>query len=119
MPRPVIISQAAERDIESILVWSHERFGEQARLRYEAILCQAIVDVAEDPDRVGCHLRPEIAANARTYHHWHSRSRVLATKLRVSKPRHLLLIRVCDDGRIEIGRVLHDSMDLDRYLPEA
>ena len=117
MSRHVIIAPAAQRDVEAILIWTHERFGEQARLRYEAILCQAIVDVAEDPDRTGCHLRPEVAANARTYQLWHSRNRV-ASKPRVSQLRHFLLFRTRDDGCIEIGRVLHDSMDLNRYLPD-
>jgi toxin ParE1/3/4 len=117
MSRHVIIAAAAQRDVESILAWTHEHFGEKARLRYEAILCQAIVDVAENPDRTGCHLRPEVAAGARTYHLWHSRDRV-ASKPRVSHPRHFLLFRTRDDGRIEIGRVLHDSMDFNQYLPE-
>ena len=117
MSRPVIIAPTAQRDVESILVWTHEHFGELARLRYEAILCQAIVDVAENPDRTGCHLRTEIAAGVRTYHLWHSRNRVIS-KPRVNQPRHFLLFRTRDDGHIEIGRVLHDSMDLNRYLPE-
>ena len=36
------LSVAAERDIVSILTWTHEHFGEQARLRYEALLVQAM-----------------------------------------------------------------------------
>jgi toxin ParE1/3/4 len=43
---PLVIAPAAEHDIESILIWTHEHFGEQARLRYEALLVQAIVNVA-------------------------------------------------------------------------
>ena len=35
MPR-YVISTAPDRDIESILVWTHERFGPSVRLRYEA-----------------------------------------------------------------------------------
>jgi toxin ParE1/3/4 len=49
MPR-VTLAPAAEEDIARILAWSHEHFGEQARLRYETLLTQAIVDVAEDPE---------------------------------------------------------------------
>ena len=44
-----VISPAAERDMQSILEWTHERFGQQGRLRYEALLVSAIVDVADDP----------------------------------------------------------------------
>jgi plasmid stabilization system protein ParE len=30
---------------------------------------------------------------------------------RIRKPRHFLLYRVAGDGSLEIGRVLHDSVD--------
>jgi toxin ParE1/3/4 len=74
--------------------------------------------VVEDPDRIGSHKRPEIAAAARTYHLWHSRNRVAKRVGRVKSPRHFLLYRMRPDGQIEIGRVLHDSMDLERHLPD-
>ena len=117
MPR-FVISPAAERDIESILAWTHERFGASGRRRYEALLVCAILDVADDAERTGSRNRPEIAAAARTYHLYHSRNRVETATGRVRHPRHFLLYRTCEDGRIEIGRVLHDSMDLARHLLE-
>jgi toxin ParE1/3/4 len=113
-----VLSPAALRDIESILAWTHEQFGVSGRLRYEALLVQAILDVADDAERAGSQKRPEIAPAARTYHLYQSRNRVEAAAGRVRHPRHVLLYRVCDDGRIEVGRVLHDSMDLSRHLPE-
>lgn len=115
---PFVIAPAAQRDIESILAWTHEQFGEQARLRYEALLIQAILDVAEDPQRPGSHDRTEVARGVRTYHVWHGRLRVLPTAKRVKNPRHFLLYGVGRDGRVHLGRVLHDSMDLDRHLPD-
>ena len=118
MPR-FVISPAAERDIQSILAWTHERFGLQARLRYEALLVRAVLDVADDPGRTGSQTRPEIAPAARTYHLWHSRDRVEPASDRVRRPRHFLLYRTRDDGRVEIGRVLHDRMDLAQHLPDA
>jgi toxin ParE1/3/4 len=118
MPR-YVLSPAAQRDIESILAWTHEQFGASARLRYEALLVQPILDVAEDAERAGSQKRPEITPESRTYHLYHSRNRVEATAGRVRHPRHLLLYRVCGDGQIEIGRVLHDSMDFSQHLPEA
>ena len=90
----------------------------QARLRYEALLARAILDVADDPDRVGSYTRPEIAPEARTYHLWHSRNRIEPVSERVHHPRHFLLFRKCGEGPIEIGRVLHESVDLARHLPE-
>jgi toxin ParE1/3/4 len=112
------LSPQAEQDIEAILVWTHEQFGEKARLRYEALPTRAILDVAESPERAGSHHRPEIAPSARTYHLRHSRDRVRKALGRVQRPRHFLLYRITAAGDIEIGRVLHDGMDLNRHLPE-
>jgi toxin ParE1/3/4 len=123
--RPVVdamaryaISAAAERDIHGILAWTHEHFGLQGRLRYEALLVGAILDVADDPQRPGSQIRPEIHPAARTYHLRHSRDRVEPAGDRVRNPRHFLLYRVRDDGRVEIGRVLHERMDLAQHLPK-
>jgi len=62
------LSPLAEQDMETILEWTHEEFGEKARIRYEALLTRAIMDVTEAPERMGSHDRPEIAAGARTCH---------------------------------------------------
>jgi toxin ParE1/3/4 len=114
--RSYVVAPAAQRDIESVLAWTHEHFGEQMRLRYEALLAQAILDVAARPDRGGSLSRPEITGAARTYHLVHSRTRVSGVG-RVKHPRHFLLYRIRADGQVEIGRVLHDSMDLERHRP--
>jgi len=113
-----VLSPAAQRDIRAILVWTHERFGERGRMRYELLLVQAIHDVAESPYRTGVQARPEIADTARTYHLRHSRDRVNPPEDRVHKPRHFLLFRVTESGRVEIGRVLHDQMDIQQHLPD-
>ncbi len=115
--RRCIVSPGAEQDIESILRWTDEHFGERARLRYEAVLAEAIADLAKDPERPGSQQRPEIAPGARTYHLWHSRKQVAASRGRIRQPRHLILFRVRGDGDVEISRVLHDSMDLATQLP--
>ena len=112
------LSPAAERDITAILAWTHEHFGERARLRYEALLIQAIVDVAEQPDRLGSASREELSTNVRTYHLWHSRNRADKAVGRVRRPRHFLIYRLTDENQMEIGRVLHDTMDLPAHLPD-
>lgn len=117
MPR-FRLSPQAVRDIEIILAWTHEEFGEEARRRYETLLAKAMTDVAESPNRAGSHDRPEIAPTARTYHLRHSRDRVAKSTGKVRRPRHFLLYRISDDGNIDIGRVLHDGMDLKRHLPD-
>lgn len=112
------LSPLAEGDLEEILAWSHEHFGEQGRLRYEALIAQAILDVADDFRRPGCRSRPELAPGALTYHLLNSRDHVPRSQGRVRNPRHFLLVRLAADGRLEIGRVLHESMDLTRHLPD-
>ena len=87
-------SPRAETDIAAILEWTHENFGEKARVRYEALLVRAIRDVAEAPERAGSRARPEIAGEARTYHLRHSRDRVERSVGRVKRPRHFLLYRI-------------------------
>jgi toxin ParE1/3/4 len=78
----------------------------------------AILDVSDEPERAGSYHRPEIADSVLTYHLQHSRDRVSSSMAKVSHPRHFLLYRVRPDGQVEIGRVLHESMDLDRHLLE-
>ncbi len=97
------LSPLAEQDIETILEWTHEEFGEKARIRYEALLTRAIMDVTEAPERMGSLNRPEIAAAARTYHLRNSRDRVKKSIGRVQRPRHFLLYRTTDDGKVEGG----------------
>ncbi len=116
--RPYRVSPRAERDIEAILARTHEELGEKARVRYEALLIRAMLDVAESPERAGSQDRREIAASARTYHIRRSRDRVKKSIGKVKRPRHFLLYRTLASGPVEIGRVLHDGMDLKRHLPE-
>lgn len=111
-----VLSPAAERDIESILAWTHEQWGESMRLRYEALLVRAILDIVEKPQRGGSHSRQDLGENVRTYHLAHSRARVKGIG-RVKRPRHFLLYRL-QGGQVEIGRVLHDTTDSRRHLPE-
>lgn len=117
--RPYLVTAAAQRDIESILPWTREHFGEEGKLRYKALLAQAVNDVAEDPGRAGTQVRSEIDSQAHTYHLWHRRRRVRRSLGGVKSPRHFLLFRVQDDGSVEIIRVLHDHMDLAKQLDEA
>lgn len=112
------LSPSAERDIEQILRWTHQEFGESIRLRwYEELLIQAILDLSEDPNRAGNKQRPELSSEARTYHLLNSRNRVSRSVGRIRKPRHFLVYRVVAEGEIQIGRVLHKSMDFIQHLP--
>ena len=61
--------------------------------------------------------RIEFSGHTRTYHLSMSRTRV--TGARVKEPRHFLLYRRRQDGAVQVVRILHDSQDQDRHLPEG
>jgi toxin ParE1/3/4 len=113
----VIIAPRAQDDIEGILAWTLENFGPQTLERYAKLIQTAIEDVGEDPELAGSVHRPEIAKGCRTYHLFHSRKRAGRRGQRVRNPRHLLLYRKRSDETVEIGRVLHDTMDFEEHLP--
>jgi toxin ParE1/3/4 len=114
----VIIAPKARGDIASILAWTEENFGPQTLRRYGKLMATAIQPVAANPELAGSCARPEIADHCRTYHLFFSRKSAGQVGDRISRPRHFLLYRVTESGIVEIGRVLHDSMELQAHLPE-
>lgn len=116
------IASTAKDDIEDLLAWSEERFGVAARQRYEALLSRALLDIAEDMARPGVRTRPELGANVFSYHLFFSRERATEragrASARVLRPRHFLVGRIAAPGLVDILRVLHDSMEASRHLPE-
>jgi toxin ParE1/3/4 len=114
----VIIAPKARADIEDILTWTREDFGAPTLRRYAKLLATAIEEVAANPEVAGSSPRPEIADHCRTYHLFFSRKTAGRAGDRIRRPRHFLLYRVTEAGIVEIGRVLHDSMDLEAHLPE-
>jgi toxin ParE1/3/4 len=114
----VIIAPKARSDIASILAWTEENFGPQTLKRYAKLIATAIEQIAENPERVGSSQRPEIAVHCRTHHLYFSRKTAGQAGDRIRQPRHLLLYRVIESNTLEIGRVLHDSMDLQTNLPD-
>ncbi len=111
------LALAARSDIVDILAYTEQNFGELARRRYERLLTTAIRDVAAEPERIGTVARPELGEHVRTFHLRHSRDRAKDQTGIIVRPRRLLLYRLVDADWIDIGRVLHDSMELERHLP--
>jgi toxin ParE1/3/4 len=114
----VIIAPKARSDIASILAWTEENFGPLILKRYAKLIATAIEQVAENPELAGSSQRPEITEHCRTYHLYFSRKSAGRAGDRIRKPRHFLLYCVAESNIVEIGRVLHDSMDLLANLPE-
>lgn len=107
------LTHAAQADIASILAWSHDQFGEEARKRYEALIATAIRDAATRSDEVGRTVRPELGEGVFSWHL--AQSRIHSRGGNVHRPRHFLVCRP-DGDVLVIGRVLHDAMELRRHL---
>lgn len=107
------LTHTAQTDISSILAWSHDQFGEEARKRYEALMTTAIRDAATRSDDVVRKDRPELGDGGFSWHLAHSRIRSPGGNVR--RPRHFLICRY-DGDVLVVGRVLHDAMELRRHL---
>lgn len=104
--RRIVVSQRAQDDLAEIAAWTAEKFGDrQAGLYVDATL-DTIDDLLSSPARG--KTRDEIGEGLRSLH--------------MAKPgrrgRHLLLYRE-DTETLTILRILHDSMELNRHLPDA
>jgi toxin ParE1/3/4 len=105
----VRLGAAAELDFANIVKWTTENFGARQIRIYQKTLVQAIGELAEGPDVAGSKARDEIMPGLRTVH--------VARHGR--RGRHFLMYRVAPETTIEIVRILHDRMALQRYLPFA
>ena len=105
----VRLGAAAELDFANILKWTAENFGARQSRLYRDTPVQAIGQLADGPNVAGSKARDEVMRGLRTLH--------VARHGRHG--RHFLLYRVAPGRIIEIGRILHDRMDLQRHLPFA
>ena len=105
----VRLGAVAEVDFANILVWTTENFGARQAAIYRDTLVRAIGELANGPDVPGSRARDDIMSNLRTLH--------VARHGR--RGRHFLLYRAVEGRIIEIGRILHDQMDLQRHLPQG
>jgi toxin ParE1/3/4 len=103
----VRLGGAAELDFANILKWTTENFGPRQSRIYRDTLVRAIGELADGPDVAGS--RDEIMRGLHTLH-------VARHGRRGS---HFLMYRVATKTTIEIVRILHDRMDLQRHIPSA
>ncbi len=102
-------SQQAVQDIEDVLAYTLGHFGQRRHEQYKLLIRQALAEIASRPNAPPARHRPEIHADARTFHIARAGKRA----------RHFFLYRVIEGQSIDIGRLLHDSMDLQRHLPDG
>ena len=113
--RKLTITNPARSDLIDIRTYTVKHYGHRAADSYDTLLKQAIRDVREDPYRLGSKRRPEISKNICSYHTMLSRTRAGRT---VKNPRHFILYFLPNENEVVISRVLHDSRDIVRHVPQ-
>ena len=101
------LGAAAELDFANIVKWTAENFGARQSHIYRDTLVQAIRELAEGPDVPGSKGRDEISPGLRTLH----------VARRGRRGSHFLMYRAAPNRTIEIVRILHDRMDIQRQAP--
>jgi len=136
---------AAEADLEDIGRWTEDQFGAAQADIYAQILADALAALSAGPAAVGVRPRPEIGVRLYSLHAGrHFVAQILADALAAlsagpaavgvrPRPeigvrlyslhagRHFVVFRASreKDRSIVVLRVLHDTMDLARHVPEA
>ncbi|WP_148219208.1 type II toxin-antitoxin system RelE/ParE family toxin [Azospirillum sp. B510] len=83
------LSGPAEAELDDILDWSERNFHEVGRIRYAALLVQAMRDIVDDPRRSGIEWVQTAGQRVGLYHSWHSRTHIADPADRIQAPRHL------------------------------
>ena len=104
----VRLAEKAEHDLLDALVWTTDQFGALQADDYLETLTLALEAMTDGPSIVGSKVRDDIGLGIRTLH--------VARLGR--KGRHLVVFRFADGQVIDVIRLLHDSMDLAKHLPD-
>ncbi len=102
------LSAEAEADIDEILGYTLETFGEAQADRYRSLLAEALGELSQRPDVPYSRNRDDVRPGLRSLH----------IARRDNKGRHLILFRTADGQVVDVLRVLHDAMELKRHLPD-
>ena len=102
------LTQQAEADLLDISMWTTENFGVQQAASYDETIVSAIEALMSGPNITGVRARHDIGPGIHTLH--------VARYRR--KGRHFIVFRTGEGEVIEILRLLHDSRDLIRHVPD-
>ncbi len=94
------LSASAKNDIENILLYTIEKWGEQQLYRYETILEKALSEIESNP-RIG-HKKPELEAEVFCY----------------PAGQHYIFYRIKSEI-VYVLRVLHSKMDYAQHLNQS
>jgi len=97
MMKPVILSEAAETDLENIFDYTLKEFGLEQAFAYVSNFDSSFENISQNPE-IGRE-RPEIREHLRS----------------LAKDKHIIFYRVLDE-HIRIVRILHGSRDLPKFI---
>lgn len=100
------ISHPARTDLENIFAVSLERWGDEGKARYLALLAAAFRAIASDPEGPTTRDRSALLPGIRSFHVRHARR-----DHGVREPVHVVYYRTASVPSIQIVRVLHERMD--------
>ena len=104
----VRLAEKAEQDLLDALVWTTDQFGALQADDYLETLTLALEALTDGPNIVGSKVRDDIGRGIRTLH-----------VARLGREgRYLVVFRMADGQAIDVIRMLHDSMDLAKHLPD-
>ena len=110
------VSDLARDDLKEIRRYTVKQFGKETAQAYSRLLTQALQDIKVDPECIGSQKRTDIGAGFRSYHISLSRERSIP---KIGKPRHIVLYFMIDETAIVISRILHESQDIIRHIPQT
>ena len=108
------LAREAENDLEEITSYTARTFAEKALDRYLHLLEVVFLRLRSDPSCSGVRT---VDGDVKKYHLAMSKDAARTDSGVVKNPRHLVFFRISAE-RLEILRILHDSMDFERHLPE-
>ena len=105
----LVFSKHADQDLLDILQYTLDNFGEHQYWIYRSLLKEAVDLITGDPKHVASRSREELCPGARTYH----------IEQPSKKASHFLLYRINEEkAHVELGRILHEKVDLRRHIPD-
>jgi toxin ParE1/3/4 len=103
------LGRQAELDYVEILSWTTKHFSKVQAQTYSETITQAIQALTDGPEILDSKRRDEIELGIRTLH---------VARLE-RKGRHIVVFRVDGVQTIDVLRLLHETMDLPRHLPNT
>ncbi|QCI14183.1 type II toxin-antitoxin system RelE/ParE family toxin [Pseudomonas putida] len=110
----VRMSSQARIDIADTLRFTEVRHGLSIRNRYQDLLQETLLALAEQPTPVVSKMRDELSHGLRSLHL--SFNVLQMTDGRRIIPRHIVFYRTETDQVVEILRVLYDAMEITQHL---